>query len=54
MRRLSYVITNMVKEAKTMNERNIWIDIITKLYTNLHKSKRLKNAAKESDKKETE
>lgn len=34
-----------------MDERNMWIDIITKLYKNLHTSERVMHSSKESDKK---
>ena len=34
-----------------MDERNMWIDIITKLYKNLHTSERVMYSSKESDKK---
>ena len=34
-----------------MNERNEWIDLITKLYTDLHMSDRVMHTSKESDKK---
>lgn len=34
-----------------MNEKNMWIDIITKLYKNLHTSERVMHSSKESDKK---
>lgn len=37
-----------------MDERNQWIDIITKLYRNLHTSDRVMHTSKESDKKEIE
>ena len=34
-----------------MNERNMWLDIITKLYRDLHMSDRVMHRSKESDKK---
>ena len=34
-----------------MNERNIWIDIISKLYKNLHMSESAMHGMSESDKK---
>ena len=34
-----------------MDERNMWIDIITKLYKDLHTSERVMHSSKESDKK---
>lgn len=34
-----------------MEDRNTWIDIITKLYTHLHESDRVMHVSKESDKK---
>ena len=37
-----------------MDERNQWIDIITKLYRDLHTSPRVMHTASESDKKEIE
>jgi len=33
------------------NYRNDWIDIISKIYTNLHSSKSVMHVSKESDKK---
>lgn len=34
-----------------MQERNQWIDIITKMYQDLHTSNRVMHVSKESDKK---